>query len=239
MAGLSSRFKVAGYKVPKYMLRAHGKSLFQYSVESFKKYYSTEKFLFIALNTFDTRKFIESECKALGIKSYQVVVLDEATKGQAETVYLGVKTAGIAIYEPLLIFNIDTFRPGFCWPKEFDINVVDGYLETFIGSGKNWSNVLPDDQLQQTVKLTAEKQEISKYCCTGLYYWRFCNDFCRIFEIYQKTDVSRLDAGEYYIAPMYNMLISEGKDVRYSVVGSENVTFCGIPSEYEEFKAKS
>ncbi|EOA0230274.1 capsular biosynthesis protein, partial [Escherichia coli] len=31
MAGLSSRFKKAGYVKPKYMLEAHGKTLFSHS----------------------------------------------------------------------------------------------------------------------------------------------------------------------------------------------------------------
>jgi len=236
MAGLSSRFKKAGYKLPKYMLEAHGKSLFSHSVGSFKKYYSDEEFLFIALNIFETRKFIEAECKTLGIKSYQIIILDKPTRGQAETVYQGIKKANIALNESLLIFNIDTFRPDFSWPKEFDISTVDGYLETFIGNGVNWSNVLPDNKSQQTVKITAEKQKISKYCCTGLYYWRSCEVFCRIFKSYRKKSISELEAGEYYIAPMYNSLVSEGKDVRYSVVGDDEVIFCGVPIEYEEFK---
>ena len=34
MAGLGSRFKKAGYTVPKYMIEAHGKTLFEWSMES-------------------------------------------------------------------------------------------------------------------------------------------------------------------------------------------------------------
>ena len=235
MAGLSSRFKKAGYKLPKYMLEAHGKTLFAHSVLSFERYFSEEPFLFIALDVFDTKNFIEQECKALGIANYQIVILDKPTRGQAETVYLGVTHAGVKQNEDLLIFNIDTFRPGFKWPTEFDAKKTDGYLETFIGSGANWSNVLPLDTGLQTVKITAEKQEISEYCCTGLYYWRYCVDFCRIFENYQTTALENVQAGEYYIAPMYNDLINEGKDIRYSVIDSTKVIFCGVPDEYTEF----
>ena len=235
MAGLSSRFKKAGYELPKYMLEAHGKTLFAHSVCSFENYFDEESFLFIALDIFDTKSFIEQQCLEIGIKNYQIVMLNEPTRGQAETVYLGVKKANISDDEGLLIFNIDTFRPSFKWPEEFNVMQIDGYLETFIGSGANWSNVLPADNLKQTVLLTAEKQEISEYCCTGLYYWRYCVDFCEVFETYQEKALSEVQAGEYYIAPMYNDLISKGKDIRYSVVPENEVIFCGVPDEYIGF----
>ena len=235
MAGLSSRFKKAGYDLPKYMLRAHGKTLFNYSVSSFEKCFAEHSFLFIALDIFNTREFINKECQDLGIEDYQIVILDAPTKGQAETVYRGLQQGKIDKNKSITIFNIDTFRPNFKFPKEFDIQKVDGYLETFIGSGTNWSNVVPADERLQSVKLTAEKQELSEYCCTGLYYWRFCEDFCRIFENYQKKSLSEIHAGEYYIAPMYNYLIKEKRDVRFSVIDRNEVIFCGVPTEYLEF----
>lgn len=235
MAGLSSRFKSAGYTKPKYMLEAHGKTLFNHSVSSFQKYFNSEKFLFIALDVNDTYEFIHSECLSLGINDFEIVILDEPTKGQAQTVQLGLIAANIAMDESLLIFNIDTFRPGFTYPSTFDINNVDGYLETFIGEGKNWSNILPKNKDAHSVALTAEKKEISKYCCTGLYFWRYAKDFIRAFNKYQQISLKDLDAGEYYIAPLYNQLINEGADIRYSIIAPEEVIFCGIPAEYELF----
>ena len=52
MAGLSSRFFNAGFKEPKYKLRAHGKTLFEWSVKTFEKLYQTEKFIFICRDVF-------------------------------------------------------------------------------------------------------------------------------------------------------------------------------------------
>ncbi|MGL5267406.1 MAG: capsular biosynthesis protein, partial [Plesiomonas shigelloides] len=125
--------------------------------------------------------------------------------------------------------------PGFTYPTVFDIKNVDGYLETFIGEGKNWSNIQPMNEDNYSVACTAEKKEISKYCCTGLYFWRYAKDFIRVFNEYQKVSLNELDAGEYYIAPMYNQLIKEGADIRYSIIAREDVIFCGIPAEYELF----
>ncbi|UYM18515.1 glycosyltransferase family 2 protein [Endozoicomonas euniceicola] len=235
MAGLSSRFTKAGYDKPKYMLEAKGKTLFQHATESFSNYFSTEEFLFIALPVKETEQFIRDECEKLGIKNYQIVTLDHPTRGQAETVYLGLKKAQVKMDESLIIFNIDTFRPGFTMPVFSNQSSVDGYLETFIGAGKNWSNVVPVESGSDKVKLTAEKQELSEYCCTGLYAWSKALDFCQIFEEMSSASPETLDGGEYYIAPMYNHLIRNGGDVRFTITEEENVIFCGIPEEYLTF----
>lgn len=239
MAGLSSRFRKAGYKLPKYMLEAKGKSLFEHSVGSFKNYFDSESFLFVALDVCKTESFINQKCKGLGIKDYSVVILDEPTRGQAETVYLGLKYIDAKSDVSITIFNIDTFRPGFNYPINFLINKVDGYLETFVGSGGNWSNVLPVSRNSSRVVKTAEKQEISKYCCTGLYYWKSSHMFMRYYEIYQSKSLLEIDAGEYYVAPMYNYLIADGGEVHFSIIDVDEVVFCGVPKEYLNFKAKS
>ena len=236
MAGLSSRFTKAGYDKPKYMLMAHGRSLFYCSVNSFNAYFSSEKFLFIALNQTGVQEFIESECEKLGIVKYKVILLNETTSGQAETVYQGLIEANVSEAEPILIFNIDTFRPDFRFPDNFDVLKIDGYLETFIGEGQNWSNILPAPGGQFKVQLTAEKREISEFCCTGLYYFNQNSQFKDAFTRYAELDLDELDAGESYIAPIYNYLISKGKDIRYSVIPRNEVIFCGVPEEYESFK---
>ena len=47
MAGLSRRFTEAGFDRPKYMLRAHGRSVFAHAVGSFAAHFGTLPFLFI------------------------------------------------------------------------------------------------------------------------------------------------------------------------------------------------
>jgi len=38
---------------------------------------------------------------------------------------------------------------------------------------------------------------------------------------------------------MYNDMIQQGKKVRYSIVTRDEVVFCGIPEEYEEFRRQN
>lgn len=237
MAGGSTRFYKEGYTLPKYMLKGFGKTLFEHSVESFRQYFECEKFLFIALSIegFDVYDFIDKKSQMLGISSYKIVLLKELTKGQAETVYLGLKESSASEDEHLTIFNIDTFRPGFEYPTEFNIKEVDGYLETFVGEGENWSNVVPDGNDSNTVLFTAEKMQLSNYCCTGLYYFKYVKDYNIAFEYYNSFDIDDLQGKELYIAPMYNFLIKRNKDIRFSVINSDDVIFCGNPAEYKLF----
>lgn len=229
MAGLSSRFFEAGYKVPKYMLEAQGESLFALSIRSFEHYFKAEEFLFITLPDFDTPDFVRSECKRLGINNASIVSLDEVTRGQAETVYMGIDKAQIA-RQPITIFNIDTAMPGFRQPGFIDD--CDGYLDVFVGSGPNWSYARPADADSDRVAETAEKRAISDLCSTGLYHFADSEEFARVFKAQANTDPTQLTNRELYIAPLYNNLIAAGQDIRYRIVAPADIKFFGVPDEY-------
>lgn len=230
MAGLSSRFTKAGYTLPKYMLYVKNKSLFRLAVESFEKYFDTVRFVFIARDVFDTQRFIKEECELLGIKDFSVVMLDQPTRGQAETVIKGIEGAGVKDDESILIFNIDTFRPGFTFPENF--KNWDGYLEVFEGSGANWSYAKTESENSTRVVETAEKREISTHCSTGIYYFKKAKEFV---DAYNENLVNPIKGvPELYVAPLYNFLIRDGKNIHINIIPRDAVIFCGIPQEYEE-----
>lgn len=237
MAGLSRRFTEAGYDLPKYMLPAHGRSLFAHAVDSFAAYFETVPFLFILRDVAGTRAFVEAECRRLGVREAGIVALDAPTRGQAETVALGLAAHGGAADAPVTIFNIDTFRPGFRFPTVWDRNTVDGYLEVFRGSGANWSYVRPADTGDGRVAETTEKVPISDLCCTGLYHFRTAALFDRAYAHLVEGGAAAAGLTELYVAPMYNQLIQQGCDIRYQVIGTDEVIFCGVPAEYLAFLA--
>ncbi len=233
MAGLSSRFTKAGYKTPKYMLQAHGKTLFEWSILSFKKYFSTEDFLFIIRDISGTKAFVKNQIHHLGLKKGIICTLDAPTTGQAETVYLGLSKKQVEKNEPITVFNIDTFRPGFEFPGK--IESYDGYLEVFKGSGTNWSYAKPENQNSTRVVYTAEKNEISDLCSTGLYYFKMASLFQDAYLNALDTPLEKLDARERYIAPLYNHLITNDYAIHYHLIDRNEVIFCGVPDEYTEF----
>lgn len=237
MAGLSSRFTKAGYDRPKYMLPLGQSTMFAEAVSGFSALYESEAFLFICRNIADTEAFIHAELARMPERprSYQVVVLDAPTSGQAETVYEGLRRAGVSDNTRLTIFNIDSHRKQFAYPKGFDIEQVDGYLEVFYGDGDHWSFVRPDDTAPGTFKAAAvtEKVRISDLCSTGLYYFRRTALFRCFYEQTLTVEASELQGGERYIAPLYNMALKEGCDIRYDLISRGDISFTGTPDEYE------
>lgn len=233
MAGRSKRFSDAGYAKPKFMLEAHGKSLFCHSMLSFERYFCSENFLFILLAEDNARDFVVSESAFLGIANVTLVELSAPTNGQADTVAQGLLNSNFNEDEPILIFNIDTFRWNYSFPNFLDENSCAGYLEVFMGSGSNWSNVIPDLNRKNGVLRTSEKMNESNYCSTGLYYFTKAKFFIAAF--YSSLENKSSALNEVYVAPIYNHLIDLGMDIRYEVIDKSEVIFCGVPSEYEAF----
>ena len=232
MAGLSRRFREAGYDRPKFMLDLHGRSLFAHAVDSFRAYFAAEPFLFIARDEPDVPEFVAREVAALGVASARTVLLPRPTLGQADTVRLGLQQARTGADTPLTIFNIDTFRPGFRYPAADWMGRADGYLEVMPGTDPGFSFVRPAEGGEGRVAETAEKVVISRLASTGLYWFRRAGDFLDAME----GDAARAH-GELYVAPLYNALIAAGLDVRYHAVPAAEVVFCGVPAQYEALLA--
>ncbi len=230
MVGLSSRFFKAGFTKPKFQLELAGESVFSRAVRSFEHYFDSERFLFITRPDYDTPLFVDAELERLGIANATVTTIAHDTQGQAETVSLGLKDT--AASEPLLIFNIDTFR--YDYRKPDFIDSCDGYLEVFSGEGDHWSFVEPD--IKNGVLRTTEKERISSLCSDGLYYFKTRDLFeSALSEARAKNETTK---GEFYIAPLYNTLINSGASIKYEEIALSEIDFCGTPDEFETLKEK-
>jgi len=231
MAGQSRRFRDAGYARPKYELPLHGESLFACCLRSFERYFDSERFLFVVRAGCGAEAFVLAECARLGIAEPRVVTLDAPTRGQAETVLLGLREAGCPGSDAILVFNIDTIRPGYSFPPEAAHS--DGYLDVVRAAGEHWSFVRPAASFTRRVAETSEKRRISALCCTGLYYFARAADFTAACEMALQTAGDYLECwGELYVAPLYNTLIGAGKHIVYDEAPASRVHFAGTPAEY-------
>ncbi|TDQ57892.1 hypothetical protein EDC45_0958 [Mesocricetibacter intestinalis] len=225
MAGLSSRFFKAGYSKPKYQLDLNGESVFSWSVKSFENYFKTDKFIFIYRDVYETKNFLEQEIKKLGILDYELVCLPAETLGQADTVYQGI--SHLIQDEEIYIFNIDSRIIRFTKPEW--VKDCDGYLEVFKGKGDHWSFAKPAGNSKRVIQ-TTEKERISDLCSDGLYYFKKKSTFEKLFlAAKEKGNTAK---NEYYIAPLYNEIITQGAIVFYDLIENEQILFCGTPNEY-------
>ena len=234
MAGLSSRFFKAGYDLPKYQLELpNDQTVFEWALTSFEHYFNIDKFIFIVRDVFNTPDFVKEKVEELGIKNFEIIVLERETRGQAETVAMGLShLSETEKRNECYIFNIDSKRHKF---KKPDIaSNSDGYLEVFRGDGEHWSFIEINDQ-EQVIR-TTEKVRISDLCSDGLYYFKHISTFLTLVE----TALEQQDfvKGELYIAPLYNRMIERGDIINYDLIQKSQISFCGTPDEYETIYAQ-
>lgn len=233
MAGLSSRFTKAGYDKPKWMLPLADRPLFDWSLLGFSEFFKNETFLIIYLEQPGTEAFIRERCNAMGVHSVQLVGLAAPTLGQADTVRLGLNIQEVAEETPITIFNIDTLRPKFAYPK-LPAN-TSGWLETFIGEGDHWSFVLPNEAELGLAEKVVEKQRISPYCCSGIYHFNRSDLFLEALA----QEENEPSMSELYVAPLYQRMIAKGHRIGYSVIQTQDIFFSGTPAEYLEAANRS
>ena len=230
MLGKSSRFFSAGYVRPKYQLPLGDGTVFSYSVQSFQKYFDSEPFLFLVRQDYEARSFVSNEASRLGIKDYRIVEFSHETRGQADSVALGISDYHDNV--PILIFNIDTIRHNFIYPDAEKMG--DGFLEVFKGDGDGWSFIEPG--IGTAVLRTTEKERISDLCSDGLYFFARIADFREAFDHYVSSGQHVL--GELYVAPLYNYLIKRGRSIHFQLVDSSLIDHCGLPKDYEKLKLR-
>ena len=233
MAGLGSRFREAGYQVPKYMIEAKGKSLFAWSMESLTGYGNNNNYYFIVRKEDQAASFIQSACKDLPMAHFSLIELDHVTDGQATTALLASKFWNRQ--EPLLIYNIDTYV------EAGQMNGAqltgDGFIPCFPAPGDHWSFVKLDDR-GRAVEVR-EKERISDHCTLGAYYFKTCALYEELYrEFYEEgraKDLTGAAKKERYVAPLYNYLISKGGTVRICDVDPAKVHVLGTPEELQVF----
>lgn len=229
MAGLGSRFKKAGYQVPKYMIEAHGKTLFEWSMESLKGFERIgNDYIFIVRKEDNASNFIQEKCSKMGFSNSSIIELDYLTDGQATTAMLGKQYWDKE--SELMIYNIDTYvESGEMNSKQI---AGDGFIPCFHAPGAHWSFVKLDQE-EKAVEVR-EKERISDNCTLGAYYFKSCKLYENLYNEYYSSN-ENLEKGEKYVAPLYNYLISKGGDVRISIVDYDKVHVLGTPEELKVF----
>ncbi len=231
MGGLGSRFRERGYTVPKYMIEAKGRTLFEWSMISLEGFASeVSQYIFIAMRDYteDVEEFIHRECEKLRLTKYKVILLDHLTDGQATTALYASKYWNLE--NALLIYNIDTYVES----GEMNSNELkgDGFIPCFQAGGEHWSFVRLDERGK--VAEIREKKRISNYCTLGAYYFKSCRLYKDLYEEYYSQQQELIN-NEKYVAPLYNYLLSKGGEIYISDIDPEKVHVLGTPEELQAF----
>jgi len=210
MAGRGSRFTKFGESIPKPFILVNGKHMFARSISSVSEG-SYTKVIFILLKEHYMQFDFENLLAQYKITKYEIVCLDEVTEGQLCTV--NAASHLINKQEDILIIACDTY---------IDSDVIldikskplecDGIISVIEKDGNNWSFAKFDDN--NNVLEVAEKNRISEYASTGIYYFTLGRDFCEFAaKVIEKNE--RV-AGEFYVMLVYKYMLDIGKTLKVS-----------------------
>lgn len=227
MAGSGKRFRMAGYQVPKYMIRARGKTLFEWSILSLGNF-RDHHLIFACLAEHDTQ-WIQRAAESLGFKHVSIMPRNSVSSGQAETAYDVIQLA--AKDESLWIYNIDTYIETGIHPS--DMTEKQGCVHVFQSSDPGMSYVRYSN-IGNVVEL-AEKKVISKWATVGSYGFSSAALYRELYQdAYVAGEVGEV-RGERYVAPIYQLMINSGKPVCAPRLRLANVHILGTPYDVLRF----
>lgn len=233
MAGRGKRFAELGFRDPKPLIPVLGKPMYSWAVDGLPLDSAT-RLIFICLKDHLAGSELEKDIyDRYGRFAPEIIGLDEVTEGQACTVLTARER--INTQDDLIIYNADTYSQTTIKSALATLDMdVAGVLDVFQGRGDHWSFARVD--AHGRVLETAEKRRISEWATTGLYYFRTGRDF--VSNADAMISENERSNGEFYVAPVYNRMITQGADIRINPV--EKIWPLGTPDELRDFeKARS
>lgn len=206
MAGEGSRFSKKGYKFPKPLIDVAGKAMIQRVVDNLN-FDANYIFLVRSSHLRDYPGFLNT-LKIISKNKFKIIEVTELTEGAACTALLAKEL--INNDDDLLIANCDQII-------DYEVNNflnlkyltnVDSIVFTFKSIHPKWSFVKVNKNFVVEV---AEKNPISDIATCGIYWYRKGSDFVKYANLMIREN-NRVN-NEFYIAPVYNYLINDGKSL--------------------------
>jgi len=226
MAGLGSRFIKEGFKVPKQLINIKDRHLIDISLDCLD--YEGCNLIFVVRDETVYNFHMDELLRKKFGDDIKVVILDKLTDGSVCSCLYAEEY--IDNDAPLVIHTLDIeFRPVFNPHIMNDLD-GDGLLLTFKSNSSNYSYAKVDKN--GFVTETAEKKAISNDACVGIYGFKKGSDFCKYAREMIERDLRTKN--EFYISPLYNLLIEDGKKIRTEMVDKMHVF--GTPDEFHFYK---
>lgn len=231
MAGRGSRFSNAGYVLPKPLIPVKGVPMIKLVINNLKPS-AEHMFIFLCLEEHVNRYQIDELLRSWE-PSCQIVVVDKVTEGAACTVLLA--SSLIDNTDELMIANSDQW-------VDVDIDAYldasrapgfDGMIMTMLADDPKWSFVRLGNSGE--IVEVVEKEVVSNLATVGIYNFLKGSDF--VAGATRMINKNIRVNNEFYVAPVYNELISCGKKIQYYNIGSERdgMYGLGIPEDLEFF----
>jgi NDP-sugar pyrophosphorylase family protein len=229
LAGRGRRFVEAGFREPKPLIPVHGMPMVEVVVRNVRPR-RPHRFIVPALAEHLDATPLAAVVRRLAPDAVLVPV-DATTEGAACTVLLTARL--IDGDDPLLIANTDQWVEGGidALLAAADRRGVDGTIMTFPADDPKWSYAVVG--AAGDVERVVEKQVVSRDATVGIYHFRRGADFVAGARRMMAKNL-RVN-GEFYVAPVYNELIADGRRIRVFPVGGMHGM--GTPDDLTAFLA--
>ena len=231
MAGEGSRFVDAGYSLPKPLIDVCGRTMIEIVCHNLTPS-NSHKFIFICRDDHLKAHQLDRVLERIAPGS-DIICIDKISKGAACSVLRA--RSLIDNQHPLMIANCDQFIEINIddYLAAFDPKAVDGMIMTMKAADEKWSYVRLDRR--QHVAEVREKQIISNEATVGIYNFSKGLDFVSAAESMIAKNIRTNN--EFYVAPVYNELISNGKKIDAFNIGEigNGMHGLGTPSDLNAF----
>jgi NDP-sugar pyrophosphorylase family protein len=229
LGGKAARFQERGYTFPKPLIEIGNQSMIELVLQNLAPP-DPHQYTFICRKEHLTEFYLGDMLQLLEPGAH-IIPLERETAGALCSVMLAIDL--LDREQELLIANGDQFIADGL-PQFYDAcraPGIDGCILTFTASHPRWSFAKTD--AQGRVRAVAEKRPISKQATAGLYYFRRAGDLLAAAE---RMIVKGLTtAGQFFVAPVYNELILDGKTITTHHLPEGAMHSLGTPEDLEWF----
>lgn len=232
MAGLGTRFRDAGYVMPKPLIDIYGHPMIEYVTKNLTPL-CEHRFIYICLKEHLVKYSLKEKIRQFSGKEAVVIPIEKVTEGAACTVLLAKEY--INNENELMIANSDQF---------VNINInnytnealnseKDGLIMTMIDNNPKWSFVLTDKD--NNVVMVKEKEVISNEATVGIYNFKKGKEF--VYYASRMIEKNIRVNNEFYVAPVYNEMILDDKKVGVYNIGDvgDKMYGLGVPEDLDKF----
>lgn len=234
MAGRGSRFRDAGYELPKPLIPVAGKPMIQVVIENVRPA-QQHRFIFLCLDEHLEKYGLEQKL-ASWAPGCVIVPVGEVTEGAACTVLLA--RSLIDTPDPLMLANSDQYVEIQIddYLASMQSGDADGYIMTMEADHPKWSYVGFDPAGK--INRVVEKEVVSREATVGIYNYARGADFVKFAEQMIAKDI-RVN-NEFYVAPVYNEMLAAGLRLGYYNIGrvGDGMYGLGTPDDLELFLSR-
>lgn len=244
MAGEGSRFKEAGYIVPKPLIKVDDKELYRRALDSVEAYIDwgvTIKHTFIVRREFIQNYNIDIQIRQV-YNDANIVIVDKTTRGALETAllaepYIDQERDNIMIMDCDIEFycnqyNAELFNQ-YCWKEESS----EPILLSFYSHDTRYSYAECKSGGDFWAIRTAEKNPISTHALTGCYYFGDADEFVKLGHmLIDDFTNGKVDSKEIYVSLLYNYYFKDGYNIIRLVDFNQHIDKLlsyGTPEEME------